>query len=528
MGHTLQYSPWLKFPLYWLFVLEFCLAEIAVEDKPLDLLDSILLPSQVDSESSKSHTTRDQKANDHHLLGYEGWPVNAQAAPNRRQNQLARSRSSRTYRRQNQFVSPLVAKELRETICPQVRCITFRNQTSERVQLGCRLDSDRLVNHEILDQVKCRYWKNPTTQTGMPGAGLDLIGPSTNDGRGFDLKIILSPNPQSDNNRAAREPNEGSERRIQIDELSPGLLTWLIQTLRITLFMQKSPVHLTLSFIYIKKLRRVDLGDLSAQAHVTRLSLWNPFEWDEDSLIPFPISPTEPSYAPSLIRTQVPPYFRLTIFCDHANRNPSFRRLWLPWKSWQVRFNHCHDLYVCRTWLSKYPVCDNQAQIDPSKPPAYMPSSFLMPKLPTLDVTTLSTLFRVPTPAARVRADNQILYENQCQMEPSPLDPLDDLKLDYEKSCWQPGAYQPQRIGDSLELILPGSEKSSTPTGNTGIHLTGSDRSTMSGNAMTGTNTIATTDHQQQQPRVNDGGNHHSSKCNHINCYYHWSSPTNC
>ncbi|KAA0186704.1 hypothetical protein FBUS_03699 [Fasciolopsis buskii] len=453
------------------------------EDKPPKLLDSILLPSEPDSESSPDINIQKDKLNDHPLPGYEVWPVYPQAP---------------AHPRQNQFVSPLGLREFRETSCPEIHCFTFQHENSESVQLGCKSHSDDLTNYKLLDRIKCRYWKNPTTQTGVPGAGLDLSGPSTSDGRGFDLKIILSPDHEQPKvDRVHKEASGGSERRIQIDELSPGLLGWLIQTLRMTLHMQKSPVHLTLSFIYIKKLRRIDLGDLSAQSHVTRLSLWNPFEWDEDSLIPFPTSPTEPNFVPSSTRAQVPPYFRLTVFCDHANRNPSFRRLWLPWKSWQVRFNHCHDLYVCRTWLSKYPMCDKQAQTDSANSPGYMPSSFIMPKLPNLDMTTLSTMFRAPVQAARVRADNQILYENQCQMEPSPMDPLDDLKLDYEKSCWQPGAYQSQRIGDPLEFILPSRDKSVTGADHTGIHLSGNDRTTRSEDVISSTdranNTTSTT-----------------------------------
>ncbi|KAF6770746.1 hypothetical protein AHF37_11079 [Paragonimus kellicotti] len=333
---------------------------------------------------------------------------------------------------------------LNEENCPLVQCFVWRNSTDNKITLDCgnRLPS----NLDIVDHIDCRYWKNPTTGTNVPTASVQAM----TDGRGFDLKVVLSP-------RSKTSTTTDGERRIHVDQLSVGILGWVIGTVRRSLRMDLSPAHLTISFIYISKLRRVDLGDLSTRSHVTRLSLWNPFEWEDDSLMPTVLGSGIPGYAfPT--NPLIPPYFRLAIFCDHANRNPSFRRLWFPWASWQVRLNHCYDLYACREWNSKYPICDSNSSR------AFRPSYFLLPQ--TISEGLVSTT-RVLAPGSsqRAKVSTQILYENVCQREPNPTDPLHDLKLNHKMKCWQPDAYSVDNIKkeetdtvDSVILFAEASE----------------------------------------------------------------------
>ncbi|KAA3673763.1 uncharacterized protein DEA37_0008771 [Paragonimus westermani] len=309
---------------------------------------------------------------------------------------------------------------LNEENCPLVHCFVWRNATDYKNTLDC---GDHLPsNLDVIDQIDCRYWKNPTAGTNMPTTPVQAM----TDGRGFDLKVVLSPSSKI-------SMTVDGERRIHVDQLSVGILGWVIGTVRRILHMDLSPAHLTISFIYIGKLRRVDLGDLSTRSHVTRLSLWNPFEWEDDSLIPTVLSSSVSGYAfPA--NPLIPPYFRLSIFCDHANRNPSFRRLWFPWASWQVRLNHCYDLYACREWNSKYPVCDSNSSR------AFRPSYFLLPQIIPEGLTSTTSAL-TPGSSQRAKISTQILYENICLREPNPTDPLHDLKLNHERKCWQPDVY---------------------------------------------------------------------------------------
>ncbi|KAF5394931.1 hypothetical protein PHET_09391 [Paragonimus heterotremus] len=336
---------------------------------------------------------------------------------------------------------------LNEENCPLVQCFIWRNATDNKTTLDC---GNRLPNNiDIVDQIDCRYWKNPTTGANVPTTSVQTM----TDGRGFDLKIVLSPSSKT-------STTTDGERRIHVNQLSVGILGWIIGTVRRSLHMDLSPAHLTISFIYIGKLRRVDLGDLSTRSHVTRLSLWNPFEWEDDSLMPTVLGSGIPGYAfPT--NPLIPPYFRLAIFCDHANRNPSFRRLWFPWASWQVRLNHCYDLYACREWNSKYPICDSNSSL------AFRPSYFLLPQ--TISEGLISTT-RVLAPGSsqRAKVSTQILYENVCQREPNPTDPLHDLKLNHKLKCWQPDAYSVDNIkkeeADTVDSVILFAETSQVTT----------------------------------------------------------------
>ncbi|KAF7254810.1 hypothetical protein EG68_08822 [Paragonimus skrjabini miyazakii] len=339
---------------------------------------------------------------------------------------------------------------LNEENCPLVQCFVWRNATDNKTTLDC---GNRLPNNlDIVDQIDCRYWKNPTTGTNVPTASVQAM----TDGRGFDLKVVLSPSSKT-------STTTDGERRIHVDQLSVGILGWVIGSVRRSLRMDLSPAHLTISFIYIGKLRRVDLGDLSTRSHVTRLSLWNPFEWEDDSLMPTVLGSGIPGYA-FPINPLIPPYFRLAIFCDHANRNPSFRRLWFPWASWQVRLNHCYDLYACREWNSKYPICDHNSSR------AFRPSYFLLPQTISEGLASTTRVLALGS-SQRAKVSTQILYENVCQREPNPTDPLHDLKLNHKLKCWQPDAYSVDNIKkgevdtvDSVILFAESSKFNTSPS----------------------------------------------------------------
>ncbi|GAA33124.2 hypothetical protein CLF_112057 [Clonorchis sinensis] len=337
---------------------------------------------------------------------------------------------------------------LDEGLCPSVHCFTFRNFTTRKVVLDCQDEIPSTNNHiKILERINCSFWKNPTITHSFRTAV--ITGPAMAEGRGYDLKIILSP-------AQGGEDRGDAIRRLHIDHLVPGVLGWIVQTLRHNLQLELSPVHLTISYIYIATLRRIDLGDLSTRSRVTRLSIWNPFNWEDDSLIPNTVVGTKGNFAYAQDAI-LPPYFRLTIFCDVANRISSFRRLWLPWKSWQVRFYHCHDNYECRSWISRYPICDVFSS------QTFMPVYFLLPQ-PAVGSHSSSPkhYLRFSGVNSRNKAGNQLLFENTCQREAGLWDPVDDLKLDHVRKCWQPNVYNVdtnQRV-EPLDtvVIVPESE----------------------------------------------------------------------
>ncbi|KER30302.1 hypothetical protein T265_03250 [Opisthorchis viverrini] len=336
---------------------------------------------------------------------------------------------------------------LDEGLCPSVHCFTFRNSTTRKVVLDCQDEITSTTNTiKILERINCSFWKNPTTTHSFRTAV--ITGPAVAEGRGYDLKIILSP-AQVDEGRG------DAVRRLHIDHLVPGVLGWIVQTLRHHLQLELSPVHLTISYIYIATLRRIDLGDLSTRSRVTRLSIWNPFNWEDDSLIPNTVVGTKGNFAYAQ-DSILPPYFRLTVFCDVANRISSFRRLWLPWKSWQVRFYHCHDNYECRSWISRYPICDVFSS------QTFMPVYFLLPQPSVGTYSSPKHYLRLSGVNSRNKAGNQLLFETTCQREAGLWDPVDDLKLDHVRKCWQPNVYSMdtnQRV-ESLDsvVIVPESE----------------------------------------------------------------------
>ena len=285
---------------------------------------------------------------------------------------------------------------------------------------------------KLLPTLIAYFGSGSTARQGTTSKQVNMAQLNMNEGRGYDLKLILRPNTSKETNDNGNIPT--NVPLLRIDSLVPGILTWIIQTLRGTINMKHSPIHLTLSFMYFSKLGREDLGDLSGTARVTRLNLWNPSSWEEDSFIPLPTSRNDHGQP-------APPYFRLTLFCDHENKGSSFRRLWFPWKTWQVRFNHCPTLYVCRAWNSQYPICDQRSSSSSAAAPnTFMPYFYIQPKLLSGSVPNPS-LNKMQVPYG---SGLQILFNSQCEREHNLYDPVNDLNLDPTSGCWHPGAFTPK------------------------------------------------------------------------------------
>ncbi|CAH8438848.1 unnamed protein product [Heterobilharzia americana] len=232
--------------------------------------------------------------------------------------------------------------EVGESACPNVYCYAKRQSLTNELMFDCKTQLSELDNNDTM--IGCHFWRVPS-----PGTDTNHPLQSKRHGQGFDLRIVLQPATVG----AEEVSKTNGIKRLRIGQLKPGILEWIVQMVRSSSKMTLSPVHLTISFIYFKNLGRNDLGNLPTKSHVTRLSLWNPFSWDEDSFIPF-IDQKSESLTDGVYTTNIPPYFRLSIFCDYENQNSSFKRLWFPWKSWQLRLSHCSDLYVCRLWYGKY------------------------------------------------------------------------------------------------------------------------------------------------------------------------------
>ncbi|CAL8070374.1 unnamed protein product [Calicophoron daubneyi] len=407
-----------------------CLAVTKAEDLP-PLIDSLVIPFRNDPIPSviRPKISGDQRIQTPFQRHESTRPPLRRRLRKKKRRGKPLSRSTKQSELSERLPFPSEEK-LHEAHCPQVCCFTTRAEYGEEVVLNCGKKCPE--RWQIIDHLDCLYWKNPTAHLDVVDTELAFSGPSGNSGRGYDLKLILAPAPlEAVSGKNKTEP----ERRIKVDRLTDGVLEWLIHSVRESLQMQLSPIHLTLSFMYIGKLRRVDLGNLSSRLYVTRLSIWNPFEWEEDSFIAPPV-------AIGFGTSTTLPYFRLTVFCDHANQKAGFRRLWFPWKSWQVRFNQCYDSYVCRSWISRYAICD-RLDSSSASPRMFTPSSFLIPKPLSSDSTALSKGFYLDHKGS---APNQIVYENQCQSEPDLLDPVDDLKLDHQNECWQVGGFSDRMI----------------------------------------------------------------------------------
>ncbi|CAH8458974.1 unnamed protein product [Dicrocoelium dendriticum] len=318
-------------------------------------------------------------------------------------------------------VSPSMLRGLDDSNCPKIFCFIHRYYSTSKLILDCK--ETEVENKTAVEYIDCFYRMSPTSPTGTQKYPPTFV---SNDGRGYDLKITLTP--------SRRRRSGSAERRVTVDYLANGVLGWVVEAVRRRVRMAHSPVHLILPFIQFAHIRRADVGDLSTRHRVTRLTLWNPLRWNEDSLIPAPLGANFASYV-SPKNPSIPPYFRLNVFCDHINRKPSFKRLWLPWESWQIRFNHCQGKYGCLAWLSPYPICDSTSQH------SFMPSFFIMPLVVSSQSDLQSLNISSEVVASRYKAENEILFENQCRKEPTRWDPVGDLVVDHTLGCWRPNAY---------------------------------------------------------------------------------------
>ncbi|CAH8433846.1 unnamed protein product, partial [Schistosoma turkestanicum] len=310
-----------------------------------------------------------------------------------------------------------------ESLCPDVYCFAKRLSPSDELTFDCKGQSSEVNNEDTM--IDCHFWHVPSA-----GADSNQQRQYKQDGRGYDLRIVLKPSTVSADDFSSKS---NGAARLRIGHLKPGVLGWIIQTVRSSLKTPLSPVHLTISFIYFRHLGRDDLGNLATKSHVTHLSLWNPFNWDEDSFIPF-TNKTSESLNNMGYSADGPPYFRLSLFCDYENQKPSFRRLWFPWKSWQLRLTHCPDLYVCWQLHSKYPICDVKYSADnPEKLlKAFKPSYMISPK----------SLVNSPQ-SPRQETGMQILYDNQCLLNPNRTKLMNDLKMDYLSQCLRSDSDKP-------------------------------------------------------------------------------------
>ncbi|VDP74569.1 unnamed protein product [Schistosoma mattheei] len=329
-----------------------------------------------------------------------------------------------------------------ESLCPDVYCYAKRLSPTDELTFDCKSQSFEVTNEDTM--IDCHYWHVPS-----PGADSNQQRQSKQYGKGYDLRIVLKPSTVSADDLSSKS---NSASRLRISHLKPGVLNWIIETVRLSLKMPLSPVHLTISFIYFKRLGRDDLGNLATKSRVTHLSLWNPFNWDEDSFIPNTNKTSESSNNAGYL-VEGPPYFRLSLFCDYENQNPSFRRLWFPWKSWQLRLTHCPDLYICWHWHSKYPICDVKQSIDnPEKLlKSFIPSYLISPK----------SLINSPQ-SIKQETGMQILYDNQCLRNPNQTNLIRDLKMNYPSQCLQSYNDKPARDieankdGISMEYLING------------------------------------------------------------------------
>ncbi|KAK4473019.1 hypothetical protein MN116_004214 [Schistosoma mekongi] len=342
--------------------------------------------------------------------------------------------------------------EVDESLCPHVYCYAKRLSSSDELTFDCKEKSTEINNEDTM--IDCHFWR-------VPSPGSDSIQPqqSKQHGKGFDLRIVLKPSTVSAEEFSSKS---GSVARLRISHLKSGIFDWIIQTVRSHLKMTLSPVHLTISFIYFKSLGRDDLGNLATKSHVTHLSLWNPFNWDEDSFIPLANQSLESSNNSSYL-TESPPYFRLSLFCDYENQNPSFRRLWFPWKSWQLRLTHCPNLYICRQWYNKYPICDTRYLVDNVEisVKSFMPSYFISPKL-------LANASQSP----RQESGMQLLYNNQCRLELNQTNLVSDLKIDHLGQCLRSDAYKSAFVIYQNETALQQTSELPTTTATTSTKTT--------------------------------------------------------
>ncbi|XP_018647551.1 hypothetical protein Smp_055440 [Schistosoma mansoni] len=345
---------------------------------------------------------------------------------------VRRRNSNQSAYKSKYFDKPTIGNEFNhsvfdvgESLCPDVYCFAKRLSSSDELTFDCKSQSFEVTSEDTM--IDCHYWHVPS-----PGADSNQQRQSKQHGKGYDLRIVLKPSTISADDLS---PKSNSASRLRISHLKPGVLNWIIETVRLSLKMPLSPVHLTISFIYFKRLGRDDLGNLATKSRVTHLSLWNPFYWDEDSFIPITNKTSNSSNNAGNL-AEGPPYFRLSLFCDYENQNPSFRRLWFPWKSWQLRLTHCPDLYICWQWYSKYPICDvKQSTDNPERLlKSFIPSYLISPK----------SLMNSPQ-SLKQETGMQILYDNQCLPNPNQTNLVSDLKMNYRDQCLQSDNDKPVR-----------------------------------------------------------------------------------
>ncbi|CAH8496323.1 unnamed protein product [Schistosoma rodhaini] len=331
-----------------------------------------------------------------------------------------------------------------ESLCPDVYCFAKRLSSSDELTFDCKSQSFEVTSEDTM--IDCHYWHVPS-----PGADSNQQRQSKQHGKGYDLRIVLKPSTISADDLSSKS---NSASRLRISHLKPGVLNWIIETVRLSLKMPLSPVHLTISFIYFKRLGRDDLGNLATKSRVTHLSLWNPFYWDEDSFIPITNKTSKSSNNAGYL-DEGPPYFRLSLFCDYENQNPSFRRLWFPWKSWQLRLTHCPDLYNCWHWYSKYPICDlKQSTDNPERLlKSFIPSYLISPK----------SLMSSPQ-SLKQETGMQILYDNQCLPNPNQTNIVSDLKMNYRDQCLQSDNDKPVRDIQTSKTTLQQTTEMRTTT----------------------------------------------------------------
>ncbi|KAL3316313.1 hypothetical protein Ciccas_005044, partial [Cichlidogyrus casuarinus] len=306
-----------------------------------------------------------------------------------------------------------------EIACNMLKCFVFQQdgirifdcqepRTDVTVRfIHNRADSSVYQNLRIVAKIDCIYW---------------LKVQDSRISNELKAKMVLRP---------AKSSPESLDHRLDVDmyvfypisivyslfnSFAKGATKRLVDLFTNSLFAsppdKKTSLMLgiTLSFIKMGLISTGDVQGLIQSQQLISLTIWNPKKWSEDGFIP---AKSE----------QTVPYFRLNIFCEETNNANSFDKLWLPWYSWQIKFNHCRDRYRCHRWLANEPICRK----DSGGP--FEPRFLAIPE----NVAKERDGFRLESLSEAPTYDVQILRSQECRPIHPPM-----LKLQKSSihACW--------------------------------------------------------------------------------------------
>ncbi|VEL18745.1 unnamed protein product, partial [Protopolystoma xenopodis] len=256
----------------------------------------------------------------------------------------------------------IVAVPIVETVCPGLVCFALpQAEPKETSLLDCQ-PRRPTVGGEGVHNVACRYWLRYERANWLRREDVMRIA---------EVKLVLRPEEETEAVDDLEESSAAKRARVRVrvHQMAPGLLGRLLGHMRAHLNLpsvrpdgggasETVMLHLTISYLHFNRLGGGDLAGLVSEHGLSSLSLWNPDVWEAESWLAETNNQT--GRDGMTLEASAGVYFQLTVFCETVNRDSAFRHLWLPWRKWRIKFNHCNDVYSCRRWRLRYPICSEE------------------------------------------------------------------------------------------------------------------------------------------------------------------------